>query len=91
MDSVGDPGTAEVSAEETPGPTMPLAKSSMGSLSCQVLTFILCLKSISEGRQPTASNQCGDTGDMVGRTIFSILCTLVRFSTDTEINRAAQI
>lgn len=64
MGSVGHPGTAEVSAEQTPGPTTLLAKSRMGSLSFQVLTFTLCLKCISEeGRQPTASNKCGGTGD----------------------------
>lgn len=72
MDSIGDPGTAGVSAEETPGPTI-----KVGSLSFQVLTFSLSLKSISEeGVTAHSLQQCGDTGDKVGRTIFSILCTL---------------
>lgn len=88
MDSVGVPGTAEVSAEQTPGPTTPLAKSRMGSLSFQVLTFTLCLKSISEeGRWPTASNKCGNTGDTPQHPLHSGEIQ----HWHTEINRAAQI
>lgn len=43
MDSVWGSGTAEVSPEETPGPTTPLAKSKTGPLSFQVNIPLSCV------------------------------------------------